>query len=93
MLEETGTKVCISTLKRVLYQHNLKGRSAKKPQLQNRHEKDYGLQLQMGTNIILFVEMASGLMKQKYNCLAKMTIVMFGGKRGRLASQKTPSRL
>ena len=30
-------------------------------------------------------------MKQKKNCLAIMTIVMFGGKRGRLASQRTPS--
>ena len=37
---ETGTKVSISTVKRVLYQHNLKGRSArKKPLLQNRHKK------------------------------------------------------
>uniref|UniRef100_A0AAZ3RIF1 Transposase Tc1-like domain-containing protein n=1 Tax=Oncorhynchus tshawytscha TaxID=74940 RepID=A0AAZ3RIF1_ONCTS len=37
-LEEIGTKVSISTVKRVLYQHNLKGRSArKKPLLQNRH--------------------------------------------------------
>jgi hypothetical protein len=39
MLEELGTKVCISTVKQVLYRHNLKGRSArKKPQLQNRHK-------------------------------------------------------
>ena len=39
-LEETGTKVSISTVKRVLYPHNLKGRSArKKPLLQNRHKK------------------------------------------------------
>ena len=30
MLEETGTKVSISTVKRVLYQHNLKGRSVRK---------------------------------------------------------------
>ena len=38
MLEETGTKVSISTLKRVLFWHNLKGRLAwKKPLLQNRH--------------------------------------------------------
>ena len=38
MLEETGTKVFISTVKRVLYRHNLKARSArKKPLLQNRH--------------------------------------------------------
>ena len=40
MLEETGTKVSISTVKRVLYRHNLKGCSArKKPLLQNRHKK------------------------------------------------------
>ena len=38
MLEETGTDVSISTVKRVLYGHNLKGRSArKKPLLQNHH--------------------------------------------------------
>ena len=38
MLEETGTKVSISTVKRVLYRHNLKGHSAKKkPLLQNCH--------------------------------------------------------
>ena len=29
MLEETGAKVSISTVKRVLYRHNLKGRSAR----------------------------------------------------------------
>ena len=40
MLEGTGTKVSISTVKRVLYRHNLKGCSArKKPLLQNRHKK------------------------------------------------------
>uniref|UniRef100_A0A674A6V5 Uncharacterized protein n=1 Tax=Salmo trutta TaxID=8032 RepID=A0A674A6V5_SALTR len=39
LLEETGTKVSISTVKLVLYRHNLKGRSArKKPLLQNRHK-------------------------------------------------------
>ena len=39
MLEETSTKVSISTVKRVLYPHNLKGRSARKtPLLQNRHK-------------------------------------------------------
>ena len=68
MLEETGTKVSISTVKRVLYRHNLKGRSArKKTLLQNCHKKkpDYGLQLHMGTKIVLFGEMSSGLMKQK----------------------------
>ena len=36
----------------------------------------------MGTKIVHFGEMSSGLMKQKYNCLAIMTIVMFGGERG-----------
>ena len=47
-LEETGTKVSISTVKQVLYQHNLKGSKTaikKKP--------DYGLPLHMGTKIIL----------------------------------------
>jgi hypothetical protein len=40
MLEETGTKVSMSTVKWVLYGHNLKGHSArKKPLLQNRHKK------------------------------------------------------
>ena len=40
MMEETGTKVSISTVKQVLYQHNLKDHSArKKPLLQNRHKK------------------------------------------------------
>ena len=39
-LEETGTKVSISTVKRVLYRPNLKGCSArKKPLLQTRHKK------------------------------------------------------
>ena len=49
MLEETGTKVSKSTVKQVLYRHNLKDRSArKKPLLQNRHKKtDYGLKLHM----------------------------------------------
>uniref|UniRef100_A0AAZ3PWC4 Transposase Tc1-like domain-containing protein n=1 Tax=Oncorhynchus tshawytscha TaxID=74940 RepID=A0AAZ3PWC4_ONCTS len=40
MLEETGTKVSISTIKRVLYRQNLKDRLArKKPLLQNHHKK------------------------------------------------------
>ena len=40
MLEETGTKVSISTVKRVIYRHNLDGCSArKKPLLQNHHKK------------------------------------------------------
>ena len=40
MLEETGTKVSIATVKRVLYRLNLKGRSARKnPLLQNLNKK------------------------------------------------------
>jgi hypothetical protein len=40
MLEEKSTKVSISTVNRVLYRHNLKGRSArKKPLLQNCYKK------------------------------------------------------
>ena len=65
---ETGTKVSISTVERFLYQHNLKGCSArKKPLLQNHRKKkpDYGLQLHMGRKIILFGEVSPGLMKQK----------------------------
>uniref|UniRef100_A0AAZ3RRK9 Transposase Tc1-like domain-containing protein n=1 Tax=Oncorhynchus tshawytscha TaxID=74940 RepID=A0AAZ3RRK9_ONCTS len=67
LLEETGIEVSISTVKRVLCRHNLKGHSARKrPLLQNRHKKpDYGFQLHMGTKIVLFGEMSSGLMKQK----------------------------
>jgi hypothetical protein len=38
----------------------------KKPLPRNRHKKpDYGLQLHMGTNIVLFGEMSSGMMKQQ----------------------------
>ena len=46
----------------------------------------------MGTKIVLFGEMSCGLMKQKYNSLAIMTIVMFGGEMGTLASRRTPSQ-
>ena len=52
----------ISAVKRVLYQHNLKGRSArKKPLLQNRHKK---IQTTV-CNCTLFGEMSSRLTKQK----------------------------
>ena len=53
----------------------------------------YVLQLHMGTKSVLFGEMSSGLMKQKYNCLAIMTIIIFGGKRGSLqAEEHHPNR-
>jgi hypothetical protein len=65
ILEETGTKVSISTARQVLYRHNLKGRSArKKPLLQNRHKKSQTMVCNC-TNIVLYEEMSSGLMKQK----------------------------
>ena len=38
-----------------------------------------------GTKVVLWSD------ETKQNCLAIMTIVVFGGKRGRLASQRTPS--
>ena len=77
MLEETGTKVSISTVKQVLYRHNLKGRSArKKPLLQNHHKKS---RLRFAT--------AHGDKDHTFwrnvlwsdDCLAIMTIVMFVG--------------
>jgi transposase len=65
LLEETGTKVSTSPVKRVLYWHKLKGRSArKKPLLQNHHKK---ARLRFATAHVdkdcTFVEMSSGLMK------------------------------
>jgi hypothetical protein len=83
MLKETGTKVSISTVKQVVYQHNLKGRSARKNTLlQILHKKDGPrFATAHGDSIVLFGQMSSDLMKQTYNCLAIMTIVMFGGKR------------
>ena len=42
----------------------------------------------MGTKILLFGEMSSGLMKQKSNHLAIMAIVMFGVKRGKACKLK-----
>lgn len=34
----------------------------------------------MGTKILLFGEMSCGLVRQKFNCFAVITIVMFGCK-------------
>jgi hypothetical protein len=83
MLEETGTKVTISTVKRVIYRHNLKGRSArKKPLLQNRHKKAR----------LLFAT-AHGdkdctLWRNVLWSDETMTIVMFGVKRGGLQAEE-----
>ena len=62
MLEEIGAKVSISTVKQVLYRHNLEEATAPKPPLKN---PAYCLQLHKETKIVLFGEMSSGLMKQK----------------------------
>uniref|UniRef100_A0AAZ3QA15 Transposase Tc1-like domain-containing protein n=1 Tax=Oncorhynchus tshawytscha TaxID=74940 RepID=A0AAZ3QA15_ONCTS len=90
-LEETGTKVSISTVKQVLYRHNLKGHSArKKPLLQNRHQK---ARLRFATahgdkdrtfwiNVLWSDETKIELFGHN--------VVMFGGKRGTLASLRTP---
>ena len=66
MLEETST-VSISSVKRVLYQHNLKGRSArKKPLLQNGHQKArLRFATAHGDKDRTFWRMSSGLRKQK----------------------------
>ena len=56
MLEETGTKVSIFTVKRVLYrqpERPLSKEEATAPK-QPWKKPDYGLQLHMGTKIILF---------------------------------------
>ena len=95
MLAETGKRVSFFTVKQVLYQHGLKGCSArKKPLLQNQHKK---ARLQF-VNVhrekdIHFWRPALGLMELTLNCLAIITIVTFGGKRGKLASLRTPSQL
>ena len=84
MLEETGTKVSISTIKSyidITWKAAQQGRChCSKTAIK---KQDYGLRLHKGT------KMSSGLMRQKWNCLA---IIMFGGKRGRLASRRTPSQ-
>ena len=58
MLEKTGTKVSISTVKKERSQEEATATKTaiKKP--------DYVLQLHMGTKIVLFGEMSSGLMKK-----------------------------
>ena len=80
MLEETGTKVSLSTVKQVLYLHKAAQQERSHCAKTTIKKPDYGLQLHMGTKIVLFGEMSSGLMKQNYNCLAKMILVLMGGK-------------
>ena len=91
MLEETGTKVSISTVKRVLYRHNLIFRSArKKPLLQNHYKKGrLGFATaHMDKNHTFW----TNVFWSDDTKIAIMTIIMFGGKGGRLASRRTPSQ-
>jgi hypothetical protein len=77
MLEETSTQVSIAIVKRVLYRHNLKGRTArKKSLLQNLHKKAIlRFATAHGDKDCTSGAMSSGLRKQKYNFLTIMTIV------------------
>ena len=94
MLAEAGKSVSLSTVKRVLYRHGLKGHSArKKPLLQKRHKKARLQFANAHRDKDIFGDMSCGRTKLKLNCLAIMTIVTFGGKRGKLASLRTPSQL
>ena len=95
MLEEMGTKVSISRVKRVLYRHNLKGRSArKKPLLQNRHQKArLRFATAHGDKDHTFWRNVLWSDETKIELFGHNDLVMFGGKRGRLASWKTPSLL
>lgn len=63
MLQEMSTKVFSSTVKQFLYRHNLISPSArKKPLLPKTAMKNLvlGLQLHMGTEIVLFGDMSLG---------------------------------
>ena len=53
-------------------------------------ELDYSLLMHTKTKTFIFGDMFCGLKKLlKLNCLARMTIVTFGGKSGKLASLRT----
>ena len=65
MMEETSTKLSISTVKPVLYRHNLIAQERSHCSKNTIKKPDYGLQLHIRTKSILFGEMSSGLIKQK----------------------------
>jgi hypothetical protein len=89
-----GYKVYISTVKHVLYRHNLKGHSTmKKPPLQNRHKKArLRFATAHGDNDRTFWRNFLWSDETKIEQFGIMTVVMFGGKRGRLASRRTSSQ-
>ena len=94
MLEETGTDVSTSTVKQVLYRHNLKGRSArKKSLLQNRHKKArLRFATAHGDKDWTFWRNVLWSDETKIELFGHNDHVMFGGKMGRLASWRTPSQ-
>jgi hypothetical protein len=67
MLEETGTKVSISTVKQVIYQHNLERPLSQEEATAPKRRKKYTTicNCTWRTKMGLFGEMSSGLMKQK----------------------------
>ena len=94
MLEETGTKISISTVKRVLYRHNLKGRSArKKPLLQNRHKKArLRFATAHGDKVCTFWRNFLWSDETKTELFAHNDHRYVWRKRGKLASRRTPSQ-
>ena len=86
MLAETGKTV--STVKQVLYHHEIKGYSVRrKPLLQNHHKKARHVDKNLSG------DMSCGLTKQRLNCSAIMINGIFGRKRAKLWSLRTPSQL
>ena len=94
MLEETGTKVSISTVKQGLFQHNLKGRSArKKPLLQNHHRKArLWFATAHGDKDLTFWRNVLWSDETKIELFGHNDRRYVWRERGRLASQITPSQ-
>uniref|UniRef100_A0A3P8T6Q0 Uncharacterized protein n=1 Tax=Amphiprion percula TaxID=161767 RepID=A0A3P8T6Q0_AMPPE len=76
MLAEADHRVSLSTVKRVLHRHGLKGYSARKKSLSrsNIKKSDYSLQMHTGTKTFIFGDMSCVLIKLKLKHLAIMTI-------------------
>lgn len=91
MLEVTGTKSSISTVKWVLYGNNLKGHSARKKTLLQNHQKRSGVQFATAhgdKDLTVWWNVLSSD-ETKFNQLTMMTIVKFGRKRGSLQAKWT----
>lgn len=88
-LEAAGTQVSVSTVKRVLHRHGLRGcRARRKPLLQKRHLK---ARLKFAADQIRpSGGKFCGQMKQKLSCLATTPSNMFGGEKVRPLTPRTP---